>query len=135
MSRITHTATAPASALTVVMACVPKPLSEERASGLILGSMRLWFRLVKPSLADLCEGRAPFWNTVLRGSGALRGTLARAATIESVVVTGRLSCAVLLDIDEFSDHIRLSVAVQLATDLGFPPTPLALVAQLHTASG
>ena len=88
---------------------------------------------MKPSLAHWCEGRARFWNTAKKGSGALRGALSRAARIESAAVTGRLSCAVLLDIDKFFDHVRLSVAVRLATGLGFPPTPLALVAQLHTA--
>ena len=53
--------------------------------------------------------------------------------VESVVVIGRLSCAALLDIDKFFDHIRVSEVVHFATNLGFPPTPLALVAQLHTA--
>ena len=62
MNRIFVIATAPASCLTVVIACTPNPLSGERAIALISGYLRLWFNAVglerhQSALLEHCHQR------------------------------------------------------------------------------
>jgi len=75
--------------------------------------------------------RAGFWDTAIKGCGALRAALSRAFQDEQDVIKGRESGTILWDIAQFFDTIDVSLLLDKAIALDFPKLQLYMSVLVH----
>jgi len=79
------------------------------------------------------QKKAGFWDTAIKGCGALRAALSRAFQDEQDVIKGRESGTILWDIAQFFDTIDVSLLMDKAIALDFPKLQLYMSVVMHLA--
>ena len=79
------------------------------------------------------QARAGFWDTAIRGCGALRAALVRAFQDEQDAVLHRHSGTILWDIAQFFDTINVANLIDKALELQFPKLQLCMSLMVHLA--
>ena len=121
----------PMQALINVMCLLPKPMGGDRAIVLQPLLVVLWASIRCRFARRWDEQWGMFWDSALRGSSALRDSLARRLCDEVAVAEGSTNIDVYWDVEKLYDSISLLLLLEEADRYKFPIGVTALDIQVH----